>query len=334
MSIQLKRCTSTGRQSSSTVLKAGQPLYETDTSKLYIGDGATASNALTPVVAESLKSLTNGITISGPGVDVKSMAVDINGSSSVNITAKNGTAGAAIYLDRQGITLEGSNNSKVRIVEGYGVQSKSTIYVGSEVYGKPPFYKSTQIGDNIILLKGSSDPSESYKNFTITNDVGTTTMKAGTQLILEEGTSPVTIKSNLLIGKYEKAPMDGQPDILVDSIKLSPDGLSLFHAHALPTDVELLWPSDSGTIAIKENMPVRHIGYFTVSDKTDSNLYFAFAVDKIIRASDAQIYTSAYMEQQNIAKIDVTGSSLNPFVANGYISNPIKCTSAVWYYTG
>ena len=41
MSIQFKRGSASKRLASTDVLKAGQPFFEKDTGKLYIGDGNT-----------------------------------------------------------------------------------------------------------------------------------------------------------------------------------------------------------------------------------------------------------------------------------------------------
>lgn len=48
-SIQFLRGTSAQRATHTETSLAGQPIYETDTNKLYIGDGVTAVNALRPV---------------------------------------------------------------------------------------------------------------------------------------------------------------------------------------------------------------------------------------------------------------------------------------------
>lgn len=41
MAIQVKRGTSTQRKASSDKLLAGQPFFETDTNRVYVGDGTT-----------------------------------------------------------------------------------------------------------------------------------------------------------------------------------------------------------------------------------------------------------------------------------------------------
>lgn len=41
MSIQFKRGSSSKRLASTDILKAGQPFFEKNTSKLYVGDGST-----------------------------------------------------------------------------------------------------------------------------------------------------------------------------------------------------------------------------------------------------------------------------------------------------
>lgn len=54
-SIQFVRGTSTRRASHTEASLIGQPIYETDTKKLYVGDGTTAVKDLEPVGGESLK---------------------------------------------------------------------------------------------------------------------------------------------------------------------------------------------------------------------------------------------------------------------------------------
>lgn len=41
MAIKFKRGSATKRSESTAVLEAGQPFFEKDTNKLYIGDGST-----------------------------------------------------------------------------------------------------------------------------------------------------------------------------------------------------------------------------------------------------------------------------------------------------
>ena len=54
MSIQILRGTSSQRAKHTEVSLAGQPIYETDTRKLYIGNGTTQVNLLNPVDGEDL----------------------------------------------------------------------------------------------------------------------------------------------------------------------------------------------------------------------------------------------------------------------------------------
>lgn len=50
--IQVLRGTSSQRTSHSEVSTSGQPIYETDTRKFYVGDGSTRVNALQPIVSD------------------------------------------------------------------------------------------------------------------------------------------------------------------------------------------------------------------------------------------------------------------------------------------
>lgn len=50
--IQVLRGTSAQRASHSEVSTEGQPIYETDTNKLYVGDGVTQVRYLQPISAD------------------------------------------------------------------------------------------------------------------------------------------------------------------------------------------------------------------------------------------------------------------------------------------
>lgn len=58
MSIQFKRGTADKRKTNTSVLDKGQPFFETDTNKLYMGDGATALKSLKPIVESSNNEFT------------------------------------------------------------------------------------------------------------------------------------------------------------------------------------------------------------------------------------------------------------------------------------
>lgn len=61
MSIQILRGTSAKIKASTTVPKAGQPLYATDTHELYIGDGTTQAKKLTGIVGEATTTLKSDV---------------------------------------------------------------------------------------------------------------------------------------------------------------------------------------------------------------------------------------------------------------------------------
>lgn len=56
MAIKLLRGNSTTRASSQRVLEDGQPLYEKDTNKLYVGDGTTQAKNLRCITTDRLKT--------------------------------------------------------------------------------------------------------------------------------------------------------------------------------------------------------------------------------------------------------------------------------------
>lgn len=82
-SIQFLRGTNakkTSTTNTNTVLAAGQPFYETDTNKLYVGDGATALGSLKPIGGEySLTKTGSTIYLKKDGVTV-SQVTDSSGS--------------------------------------------------------------------------------------------------------------------------------------------------------------------------------------------------------------------------------------------------------------
>lgn len=61
MAIKILRGNSTTRASSQTVLEDGQPLYEKDTHKLYVGDGTTQAKNLRCITTDLAEKATNAI---------------------------------------------------------------------------------------------------------------------------------------------------------------------------------------------------------------------------------------------------------------------------------
>lgn len=59
MAIKLLRSNSTTRASSQRVLEDGQPLYEKDTNKLYVGDGTTQAKNLRCITTDLAEKATN-----------------------------------------------------------------------------------------------------------------------------------------------------------------------------------------------------------------------------------------------------------------------------------
>ena len=91
-SIQFLRGTSAQRSNLSEQSLPGQPLYETDTNKLYVGDGSTAVNDLKEIVANDVASKYN--------LGAYDTYVD-NGNGTVTVTRKTG------YLTFDGDSSEG-----------------------------------------------------------------------------------------------------------------------------------------------------------------------------------------------------------------------------------
>lgn len=67
--IQFLRGTSAQRATHTEVSTAGQPIYETDTHKLYVGDGSTPISQLQSIGGSTL-SFSNSFSVSGNNVSL------------------------------------------------------------------------------------------------------------------------------------------------------------------------------------------------------------------------------------------------------------------------
>ena len=80
--IQFLRGTASQRASHSEVSLIGQPIYETDTNRLYIGDGRTAINQLQSIGGSTL-SFSSSFTQSGSTVSLKGASQTVLGGVKV-----------------------------------------------------------------------------------------------------------------------------------------------------------------------------------------------------------------------------------------------------------
>ena len=98
-SIQFLRGTSTQRNSNANTSLIGQPLFETDTNMLYIGDNSTAINNLQPLFSDYYatkeyvdNAFGNMIVMEDNGdgtvtMNIKSSAIEVSTSgNTINIT--------------------------------------------------------------------------------------------------------------------------------------------------------------------------------------------------------------------------------------------------------
>lgn len=75
MAIQFKRGSSTSRSSSTDVLKAGQPFYEKDTKKVYVGDGTAQLKDLVAITGGGDVTATGDNTFTGTNTFSKHVAL-------------------------------------------------------------------------------------------------------------------------------------------------------------------------------------------------------------------------------------------------------------------
>lgn len=98
MAIQLKRGKSSARSNYSDKLESGQPFFETDTKKLYIGDGTTP--------LKDLKAITDSLDVTDLKASRDIFLGNSNGSS-INIK-NNGQTLIEINTDG-GLSLSGTS---------------------------------------------------------------------------------------------------------------------------------------------------------------------------------------------------------------------------------
>ena len=163
--IQLKR--GTGAAASSTVVAEGEPVFDTGTSKLYVGDGSTALSGLTAInagtasslaadnltagdAAVSLTTTSGNITIDAQGNDsdiifkgtdggADTTFLTIDGSAAGKATFNNEVVATALTvsgnIDLEGdIDVNGTTNLDAVDIDG-AVQLDSTLTIGANDQG-------------------------------------------------------------------------------------------------------------------------------------------------------------------------------------------------------
>lgn len=121
MAIQLKRGKSSARSNYSDELESGQPFFETDTKKLYIGDGTTP--------LKDLKAITDSLDVTDLKASRDIFLGNSNGSS-INIKNNGQTlieinTDGGLSLSGTSVTIQGSSltlkSSEELTVDGAGI---------------------------------------------------------------------------------------------------------------------------------------------------------------------------------------------------------------------
>ena len=86
MAVKILRGNSTTRASSQRVLEDGQPLYEKDTNKLYVGDGTTQAKNLRCITTDLAEQATNAINATNSINSVNAENTDFTNATSAYFT--------------------------------------------------------------------------------------------------------------------------------------------------------------------------------------------------------------------------------------------------------
>lgn len=99
--IKFMRGTSTKRAASSKVLEAGQPFFETDTKKIYVGDGSTALSSLVSIDNYLKTQLTDGSVVAKKASQwetARTFTVQDNDGTNKTTASVNGSADVTLKL--------------------------------------------------------------------------------------------------------------------------------------------------------------------------------------------------------------------------------------------
>ena len=166
MSIQFKRGTADKRKTNTSVLDKGQPFFETDTNKLYMGDGATALKSLKPIVESSNNEFTGDNVFRGSSSFFNSAYFGSGATFSAVANATFGVKGTGYYLYQTDVT---TNNTAQLILGGTTEDSTTTSYkVGTIVNKQATLTLPTTTGT--VALTNDIDVTAAGNNtFTGTN---------------------------------------------------------------------------------------------------------------------------------------------------------------------
>lgn len=133
MPIQFKRGTADKRKINTDVLVKGQPFFETDTNKLYMGDGTTALKSLKPIVESSNNEFTGDNVFRGSCSFFNSAYFGSGATFNVVANATFGVKGTGYYLYQTDVT---TNDTAQLILGGTTEDSTTTSYKVGTIVNK------------------------------------------------------------------------------------------------------------------------------------------------------------------------------------------------------
>ena len=178
--IQIRRATTARRSAVTTPLEEGRPLFDTDQNALYIGDGKTATNKLSPVGNKISTGTSQGITVSK----------DSSNASVLKLSLK---------LDKLSTTTDSSNNYSGLSVSNSGLKlnvnvdattSARTIKADSTSAAYSAQSYPVQIANSL-----SSNPGKLFVYVPWTNTVTTVSSGTGISVLGSDHSYTLSLKS-------------------------------------------------------------------------------------------------------------------------------------------
>ena len=314
MALQFRRGIAANRIANGFTPEVGEPIYETDTKKLYIGDGATVGGV----------NVNSGFELADLG-DVTLSSETITNPSSYSVTSNVLTlvfdAGHPFTASQ---SIQVANSSVLALNGSYTVTSVTTNNVVVPIAGVADTTSTTLTADvfpNIIDGKVLQwDATNSYwKDASILSEmVGDTTPQLGGDLdvngndIVSTGTNDIVLD-----------PAVGQ-DVVIKGNATDGSGKIILNCEDNSHGIKLKGPPHSAgatyTITFPDALPTS-TGLFLTSD-TSGNLSFANAAGTGTRATGNATTSSI----ANSASDDITISS----AAKSYMLMSIQTSAAAW----
>ena len=94
--IQIRRATTARRSAVTTPLEEGRPLFDTDQNALYIGDGKTAINKLSPIGNKISTGTSQGITVSKDSNNASVLKLSLKLDKSTTTDSSNNYSGLSV----------------------------------------------------------------------------------------------------------------------------------------------------------------------------------------------------------------------------------------------